>query len=233
LAKRRFLQKGEQPTMDFVIEFPDGTIGEAASPFYLCDLIFHPDYTSCDDPRTWFVLSGQRLRDIATELGMERLRVTVYDALGAFYDNVISRFHHAQADLEIENPNQPIILDGYDPWTSIASLIRCGYIRLWEKVPTFSDKKKVQGCQTCVFRTEKDGRPYCLAWDYKNAMQEWEKPCWWVTCGQRYDRYVEVTPANLCNDYSHKKAYKPVEQRKQEYIGFRYENIRAAMEEKS
>jgi len=232
LTKRRWLQAGEEATMDFVVELPDGSVGEACSPFYLCDLLIHPNYTDCDDPRTWFILQGQRLRDIASQLTMERLRVTVYDAKGAFFDNTISRFtDQSKNELAIENPNSPLILDSFNPYTAIASLINIRYIRLWEKVPTFSEKKKCQDCKQCIFNTRTaDGMDYCNAWDYEDAQYDWAKPCWWVTNGSRYEKYVEVTPENVCKDMSHKPTFKPVHEREDEYIGFRYENIREAME---
>ncbi len=228
--KRRILQVDETPTMDFVVEFPDGTVGEAISPFYLCDLIFHPHYTDCDDPRTWFIITGQRLRDIASQLAMERLRVTVYDAKGKFFDNTISRFTDSKSELIIENPNTPLILDSFNPYTAISSLINIKYIRLWEKVPTFSEEKKIQSCEGCIFNTVENGVPFCKAWDYEYAQEDWEKPCWWVTNGSRYQDYVEVTKENLCRDMSHKPTFKRVEERNDEYIGFRYENLKEAME---
>jgi hypothetical protein len=231
-TKRRWLQPDETPTMDFVIEMPDGSVGEAESPFYLCDLLFHPNYTDCDDPRTWFILQGQRLRDIASQLSMERLRVTVFDAKGAFFDNTISRFSdNSKRELVIENPNTPKILDGFNPFTAIKSLVEIEYIRLWEKAPTFSEQKKVQDCGSCIFNsTTNDGTPFCKAWDYEDAQYDWSKPCWWVTNSERYESYKEVTKNNVCKDMSHKATFRPVSERNDEYIGYRYENIKEAME---
>lgn len=224
---RRWLQHNEEPTMPYVVRLYDGTIGEAISPFYLCDLIFHENYTDCDQPETWFLIMGRKLRRIASSIfAMNQIRVTVYDAKGKFYDNLLS--HPENADyLEYENRDSPFILDGFNPWTAIVSLIQAGYIQLWEKYPTFSVADKTSGCANCIFNDESrsDGVPYCHAWDYRNAQYDWELPCWWLTNGESYDDYHFVHPDKITTHLKHRVNYIPPEERTEVYVGF----IRASL----
>ncbi|WP_078593666.1 hypothetical protein [Evansella clarkii] len=212
--KRRMLHAGQDPVLDYVVRFPDGEIGEAATPFYLCDLIFHRDFTDCEDPVTWFILVSGHLKSLALSGAMEEERVIVYDAKGRFFDNSISK----QADIEKEelsfvNRDNPVVLDGYDPWTAIGSLIREGYIEVWEKYPTFSEVNKTHGCSNCIFNELKEGVPFCKAWDYTYAQMDWEKPCFWLTNGNKMNGYHYVTPNEIMRDMSHRTAFKPVTER--------------------
>ncbi|MBU9723270.1 MULTISPECIES: hypothetical protein [Bacillaceae] len=214
--KRRFIETTQDPVLDYVVKLPNGEIGEAATPFYLCDLIFHNDYTDCEDPATWFMLIMDYLRNMALSSSMDQQRVTVYDAKGIFYDGLLSNQNSLESgseDLNFINRDNPIILDGYDPYTAIASLIKHGYIQLWEKYPIFSEERKVSGCNNCSFNMELEGTLFCKAWDYKNAQWEWEKPCFWLTNGEKMKEYHFVDPKNIKIDMSHRDAYKPVNER--------------------
>jgi hypothetical protein len=89
-------------------------------------------------------MMGNLLRDVAGQtLPMNAVRATVYSGVGPFFDNKISRHPdevEEEGQIEFENEDDPIILDFWDEWTTMASLVRCGYLKLFEKVPTFGVK---------------------------------------------------------------------------------------------
>lgn len=223
--KRHFLDDGQQPTLPFVVEFIDGKRGEAISPLHLMDLIVHEYFSDCGDVQTFYILGTDYLRKFAASvLAVEGIRATVYDGLGPFYDNAVSRHPdeiEEEGELEFSNPEDPVILDSWDPWTVVASLIKTGYIKVYEKYPVWSDRQKKQGCEGCVFKQEKDGQPYCAVWESSGAIEVWHKVCPFVTNGEMYPDYVEVTPENL-TDPSYKHGWVPISERKKEYIGLRY-----------
>jgi len=132
--KRHWLEPGEKPALPYVIEFMDGRRGEAENPDYLMDLITGEYFSDVDDPNTYYLLCVKTLRDIAAgPLAMAGIRATVYDGVGPFYDSAISRYKdevEEEGEIEFVNPDDPVILDGWDPWTVVASLIKAGYIKV-------------------------------------------------------------------------------------------------------
>jgi hypothetical protein len=218
---RHWLPHDEEPTLPYVVLMPDGKLGEAASPFYLCDLIFHPNFTDCDNPSNWFILMLTRLREIAlTHFTLNGIRVSIYDSLGLFYDNLLGYTDHSD-ELEYENRENPVVIDAYSPFTAITSLVKAGYIQVWEKIPTFAEQTKKKGCGNCIFNKKINGNDYCGAWDYIDAQFDWEIPCWWITNGDQTENYQYVKPEEITGDYSYQKGWKPVELRTNEYLGLR------------
>lgn len=223
--KRRFLQEGEEPTLPFVVELANGQRGEAITPLHLMDLIIHEYFSDCDDIHTLYLLGVKTLRDIAAStLSMNGIRATVYDGAGPFYDNAISRFKDEvgeEEELEFSNPEDPVILDGWDAWTVVASLTKAGYIKVYEKMPVWSDKKKCQGCTGCIFKHEKEeGGAYCSVWESSGVFEIWDRACPFVTNGELYSEYHKVQPEEIV-DGSYKGGWVPIPDRKNEYIGFR------------
>ncbi|MBB5172453.1 hypothetical protein [Texcoconibacillus texcoconensis] len=196
-------------------------MGEAKTPFYLCDLIFHEDFTDCEDPVTWYVLMINRLRDFAATASMNQERVLIYDAKGLVYDTATPYSDEDRDDdeLSIVNYNNPKVIDAYDPWTAIASLIKERFIHIWGKYPTFSEENKTHGCKNCIFNTQKKGEPFCIAWDYKNAQREWEKPCFWLTNGEKMKAHHYVYSDEVMRDMSHRVTYRSVSLRTDKYKG--------------
>ncbi|MBE3518740.1 MAG: hypothetical protein IMW97_00350 [Firmicutes bacterium] len=70
------------------------------------------------------------------------------------HDPVISRKPDEEEEAEFVNKDEPVIIDGYNWWTAVAEMIRLGYIRLYEKIPTWSDsaEKKKEMCRNRVFK---------------------------------------------------------------------------------
>lgn len=231
-----WLDPSQEPTWPYYVEFADGRRGEALTPHYLMELIIHEGFaelywgTDDGETQTFYLLGVKILRDIASgALAMEGIRATVYDGVGPFYDPVISRHPDDEdEELEFENMDDPIILDGWDPWTVTASLIRAGYIRVFEKYPTWSGdgpsrKKK---CDGCVFnkRTEwKNGEQEvkCAAWDVTWVGEHAGDGCPYITHGAPYLGYHEVKPEELPDPADWKDDWVPVTERKTEYPLFR------------
>jgi len=222
--KRRFLNIDDQPTMPFVVEFADGQRGEAINSLYLMDLITGEYFADIDEVQTYYLVGVKTLRDLAAStFAATGVRALVYDGVGPFYDNGISRYKDEQEEEReklFTNSDHPIILDGYDPWTVVASLIRAGYMKLWERYPVWSDKAKVQGCDGCIFKQDRDGKPYCTVWESPNVFVLWNESCAWVTNEAPYEDYHEVDPDAII-EASYKLYWTEPEKRTKEYIGLR------------
>ncbi|EGL18636.1 MULTISPECIES: hypothetical protein [unclassified Paenibacillus] len=221
LNKRRFLEENEEPSFPFVVEFRDGRRGEAINPLYLMDLIIEEHFSDCEDVHTLYLLGTNVLRDLAaSEFSMDRVRATVYSS-SVIYDNLIANYEDAVGEeLDFVNRDSPVILDSWDAWTVVASLIKAGYLKIYEKLPVWSDKHKVQGCDHCIFRKADDqGQEYCALWE-TNYFREWDKLCPFPTNGSGYTDYHEVRPEEI-TDPSYKTAFIPIEQRKNEYMGYK------------
>ena len=212
LGKRRWIEPESPFTMDFVVGMNDGRIGEAESPFYLCDLLFDEHLTDVDAPELYFILMHEKIRSIVKNRELNNERVRVYDAKGMVYDSYLYSSHKEELE-PFSNQDDPVIYDLFDLFTGITSLIKNHDILLYEKKPVFSELHKKVGCQTCIFNGNRDGKPFCLAWDYTNAQLDWEKPCFWVTNTQGDGTYKQVTAETITTDMSHKKRFKPLSER--------------------
>ncbi|GIM48417.1 hypothetical protein DNHGIG_39660 [Collibacillus ludicampi] len=230
--RRHWLEDGQEPTLPYYIEFADGRRGEAVNPSRLMDLIIHEYFSDVDDPHTFYLLGVKCLRDIAAgPLAMMGVRATVYDGVGPFYDTAISRYKDEvdeEGELEFQNPDEPVILDGWDPWTVVASLIKAGYIKVYEKYPTWSGEGPVRKkkCDGCVFREEvfkdEEGKwIYCSAWEMELGFEHAGHNCPYITHGTPYKDYHEVKPEELPDPATWKPDWVPISNRKKEYIGFR------------
>lgn len=89
-----------------------------------------------------------------------------------------------------------MILDGWDPWTVVSSLVKAGYLKLYEKYPTWSGEGPIRekGCEGCVFRQvvrEENGEEwlYCKSWE-EELDEKMGPNCPYVTHGVPY---VDIT----------------------------------------
>jgi len=230
--RRHWLEPGQEPRMPYYIVFADGRRGEAANPSRLMDLIIHEFFSDVLDPHTFCLLCVLRLRDIAAgPLAMQGIRARVYDGVGPVYDSAISRYKDEEeeaGELAFVNPDDPVILDGWDSWTVVASLIRAGYIKLYEKYPTWSGdgKEKQKRCQGCIFRGDvvvEDGEEwmYCHCFEMELLEEKVGPNCPYITCGAPYLGYREVRPEDLPDPADWKPDWTPPERRTKEYVGFR------------
>lgn len=224
--KRHWLELGQEPTLPFVIEYFDGRRGEALTPLHLLDLLIHEYFSDIDDIGTIYFMGVKTLRDVAGSfLAMNQIRARVYDGVGPVYDNGVERYkdeEKEQGEISFLNEEEPVNLDGWDAWTVVSSLIQAGYIKVYEKIPVWSDKQKKQGCDGCVFKQEKDGQPYCTVWESSGVFQIWDQACPFVSNGSAYEDYHEVLPEELL-DGSFKPGWVPIVERKSEYVGYRKE----------
>lgn len=226
--KRRFLDVDQKATLPFVVEFKDGRRGEAVSPRYLMDLVFHEYFSDIDEIETLYLVPVKILTDLAgTNLAIQGVRAIVYDGLGPVFDNAIIRNEEEVPEatqMEFQNMDNPVLLDGWDPWTAIASMVRVGNLKIYEKYPVWSDKTKKQGCDTCIFKTTNtDSKPYCSVWESEGVFRIWDKACFYVTNGSAYFDYHEVTPEDITKETC-KYQWKPFNERIKEHIGLRPEN---------
>lgn len=210
-TRRRWLEPGIEPSMPFYVEFPDGRRGEAALPIDLMDMIIAPDFSDISDVETLFGVGTSFLRDLAARhFSFHGVHCTVYDAIGPVFDNSIA-LREEQNEEVLFIDQEPIPLDSFDAWTIVASLIEAGYLRLFEKIPVWSDERKNQSCGGCIFRSDREGTSYCEIWR-TDAFSHWEGCCPFITEGSRNNDYVEVTAKKL-TDRSYKPEWLPFNER--------------------
>jgi len=212
---RRWLEPGEHPTMMYYFKIYTGERGEADSPLALFDLLVHPAYSDCDDRATHLIMLGEFLRDVAAfHLGSNRMRAIVLDGVGPLFDNALPRFQDEREelkDIEFENYDSPFLLDFWDEFTVITSLIRCGYMQLYERVPTFRSNHQENSCYSCHFFDKENNS--CNAWQASNVSGRLDKSCPFWTKVSKAGRYLEATPEVIANEPTWKKNYKPVADR--------------------
>lgn len=224
LERRRFVVSLEDAKMPFVIQYQSGVFGEALDPVALCDFLFDWDFSNTPVEH-WKMLLVASLRRIAFEYAVEGKRVILYDDLGYEFDNVLDhpKDHPFPIDkITMNNFDDPYIIDGFDPWTAIASLIRIGYITYYEKFPLFSEKKKIPGVDKCIFRRELENhefKSWCYAWNCEgeSLKEKWNGNCFWLTNGERFDQYRKVEPEDVISDYSHKEGWLPIAKRRKAF----------------
>lgn len=135
ISQRRWLND-ENPTMRYYIELADGRRGESDTALQLCDLVINQDYSDCEDRETQIMLLGKKMKDVAAfTLATEGVRAQVFSGVGLFFDNGVAvREDEIKESSSVTLFNrEPVILDFWDEWTVIASLIKIGYLKLYEK----------------------------------------------------------------------------------------------------
>ncbi|MFD0591008.1 hypothetical protein ACFQZE_23720 [Paenibacillus sp. GCM10027627] len=139
---RNWIEKNGTAQRPYYFQLYSGQIGESDTPIGLFDLLCDPAYSDCDDRTTQIIMLGRLLRDVAGQtLAAESVHARVYSGSGPFFDNRISRHPdeiEEEGSIEFYNENEPVLLDFWDEWTTMASLVKCGYLNLYERIPTFS-----------------------------------------------------------------------------------------------
>lgn len=205
----RFVPEDEEPTRDFVIVDDRGQRFESDDPHCLFDIVCERGFFDCRDYPTLAFMLLKRLKTQALNLSMQGVYAQVYDANGLIFDAMAPT-------AEFENPNDPVILDGWDAHTTLISLIQTGQYKVFEKVPWLTGKPGHLGCGGCAFFD--DGR--CSNWwNIRSQGTTWESTCAYAATG-RYPDYVEATPERLV-DPSYKNAWIPIVDRKDEMEGAR------------
>lgn len=212
-SKRRYLSPDETASMPFLIEFQDGKRAEASSPLYVMDILVHNDFSDVNEIETLYLLCAQKLRDIAgQDLALEGVKAKVFDAAGLLFDNTKEMKNEEKEYADIEFQDETIVLDAFDPWTTVASILKTGLVKMYEKYPVWSDKSKCQGCKSCIFNTTRDGSAYCEVWE-SYEFSEWDRTCPFVTNGNAYSEYTEID-AEAILDGSYKHYWVPLNERK-------------------
>lgn len=224
----------EDATMPFAIGFQDNKLVEARNPVILCELIFGGNFKK-SNVEMWEMLINSSLSIIGFEYASRGERIKVFDKDGLIYDNVFDSEDNVFSlkGLTFNNFHDPHIIDAYDPWTAIASLIRIGYITLYEKIPLFTDDTKEPGCGRCSFHggaklIMEDGSyqgitkdtsvwlSWCNGWekDCLSLQRYWKGQCYWLTNGSPYERYQKVFPDKIIPEGTFKNEWLPTERRK-------------------
>lgn len=212
---RRWLSANEKPSKLYYFKLYTGERGEADSPLALFDLLVDSAYSDCDDRATHLLMLGSFLKDVAAyHLAPKKIRAVVYDGVGLLFDNARPRFkdeREEQAENEFDNMDSPILLDFWDEYTVMTSLIRCGYLQLYEKIPTFHASHQQSTCSTCVFYDGSNDR--CSAWMAGSTLGRLDKTCPFWTKVASVGRYLEVVSENLPAEPTWKKNYKSLSDR--------------------
>jgi hypothetical protein len=144
---RKWLAADESPSMRYVIELYDGSKGEAETALTLFDLLCDQAYSDTDDRESQIIELAQKLKDVAAyDLGAMAIRAQVYSGVGLFFDNGDGKHQDDReetAGIVFKNTD-PVILDFWDEWTTIASLIKCGYLKLFVRNETLSEDEEKQ-----------------------------------------------------------------------------------------
>lgn len=134
--QRYWLDYNEEPTLTYYFELKDGRRGQSDTALQIFDLLAHPNYSDIDDRETQIMVLATMLKDIAAaEFSVEGIRSKVYSGVGLFYDNTQKIFDdEKQEEGAVRFTNQPVVvLDFWNEWTCIASLVKAGYLNLYEK----------------------------------------------------------------------------------------------------
>lgn len=132
--QRKWLAPDEAPSKRYVIELFDGTRGEAETALTLFDLLCDPAYSDEDDRESQIMELARKLKDVAAyDLSAMGFRAQVWSGVGVWFDNG-SPVHRDEVEeaaaIQFAN-SDPIVLDFWDEWTAMASLISCGYLKLY------------------------------------------------------------------------------------------------------
>ncbi|MFD2328837.1 hypothetical protein ACFSR7_06190 [Cohnella sp. GCM10020058] len=137
IDSRNWLDPQAEPTKQYYIKLYDGSRGQADTALHLFDLICDPTYSECEDRQSHLMMLAQKLKDVAAfDLSAMGFRAQVHSGVGVFYDNGVQALPdeiEEAAAVKFENQDDPIILDFWNEWTTMASLITCGYLKLFVK----------------------------------------------------------------------------------------------------
>ncbi|MCD8509140.1 MAG: hypothetical protein LRY73_04140 [Bacillus sp. (in: Bacteria)] len=224
----------EDAVMPFVVGFKGGKLVEARNPVILCELIFGGNFKK-SGVEMWELMINSSLSIIRFEYASRGERIKIFDKDGLIYDNVFDSEDElfSLKGLTFNNFHDPYIIDAYDPWTAIASLIRINYISLYEKVPLFTDDTKDPGCGRCSFHgggklvledgayqkmNEESGiwLSWCNGWDKDclSLQRYWKGQCYWLTNGSPYEKYQQVVPNKIMDEGIFKKEWVPTKRRR-------------------
>lgn len=137
IDKRNWLRDTEEPTKNYYFELQDGRRGESDTAIQLFDLLANPHYADTDDRVTQIMMLGAMSKDIAVaHFAIRGIRAKVYSGVGLFYDNGQQVYEDEQSEAQaVKFTDDDIaILDFWNEWTCIASMIRNGFMTLYEKV---------------------------------------------------------------------------------------------------
>jgi hypothetical protein len=172
IEQSNWLGEDQTANMRYVIELYDGRRGQADTALSLFDLLCAPDYSDCDDRVTQIMLLCSKLKDVAAyDLSTREIRTQVFSGMGLFFDNGAPKHQDETEEagaIRFTN-EQPLILDAWDEWTTMASLIQCGYLKLYEKAHQLTSAEQVHQARNFGVFTTMLGSP-----DTEDEQGYWE-----------------------------------------------------------
>ncbi|OAB28409.1 hypothetical protein [Paenibacillus macquariensis] len=186
-----WLESTLQPTKLYYIKTIDGRRGESDSAVEIFDLLCGSGYSDCEDRATHLIMLSLLLKQVAMLLAQEENMADVYDGLGKIYSN----YEKQEGEMKF-NQEEITVLDSWDESTTIQSLIKTGYIELYQKVLTFGGSKE-DNCQNCIFR-DAGKNDYCSTWNMFDVNNKVSGCPFW-TGNTRYSDYKEVMAVSLEN----------------------------------
>jgi len=117
-----------QPTQNYYITTIDGRRGEAGDLAGIFELLIEPKYFEIEEESAKAVTWIRLLNNVAVFLVQNGIKADVYDGLGRVFSNYAGQ----EGDLEFFD-DDPVILDAWNEETTLASLIRIGYLDIYVK----------------------------------------------------------------------------------------------------
>ncbi|MFC5401784.1 hypothetical protein [Cohnella soli] len=194
IDQRRWIAQGETPSKRYVVELFEGSRGESDMALTLFDLLCDSTYSDTEDRESQIFELAKKLKDVAShDLGSMGIRAQVYSGVGLFFDN--GTWQHADeaeeaAAVKFTN-KEPVILDFWDEWTTMASLINCGYLKLYVKDESLTAAERKRLAKTLTI------------FENMNGVASAEAPA----------GYLQVTPEQFSNEPTWKPNYIPLAQR--------------------
>ncbi|BFH18262.1 hypothetical protein J6TS7_53460 [Paenibacillus dendritiformis] len=207
----RIMRPQEQPQMLYYVELHEGTRIEGNSALALFEYIAGRGYFDCESRVTQSMMLMALCRNVAVNfLGAQGIKADVWASRRIFsnYESNTDDFEH---ELEFE-PAAPFDLNCWDEQTTLLSLIRCGYLKLYEKVETFRKRSQGKACGGCYFLQNNS----CPVFSADNVLGRVSDCVFWTSENSLQGEYQLVDSERLPAEPLWKKMYIPLSARDNE-----------------
>ncbi|MGP3788222.1 hypothetical protein [Paenibacillus sp. 1A_MP2] len=154
IDNRNWLREPEEPKRTYYFELRDGRRGESDTALQLFDLLANQYYSDTDDRITQIMMLGAMCKDIAvSDFAIRGLRAKVYSGVGLFYDNGQPVYADEMKETQaVKFINDKVsVLDFWNEWTCIATMIKSGYLSLYEKAHLVSSEERDTGYEDLTY----------------------------------------------------------------------------------
>ncbi|CAH8248474.1 hypothetical protein WJ0W_007142 [Paenibacillus melissococcoides] len=204
----RIMRPEEQPHMLYYVELHEGTRIEGNSALALFEYIAGRGYFDCESRITQSMMLMALCRNVAVNfLGAQGTKADVW-ASRRIFSNYESNVDDYGNELEFD-PTPPYDLNCWDEQTTILSLVRCGYLKLYERVETFRKRSQGKTCDGCYFLQNNS----CPVFAADNVLGRVSDCVFWTSESSLQNDYQEVEIDRLPAEPMWKKAYIPLSAR--------------------